>query len=124
MTEINKERIFAVAAKIEGLPFVSGFSHEAEADDVVGFCMADYNYDCGTPQCIAGWADYLYPNCSGHESVHDRATEVLGLNAVQALNLFVVFNAPGLRRLEDLSPTQAAATLRRLAETGEVKWDV
>lgn len=126
---MNKERILALADLIEVQPHTT---FEAE----IGFSMDNWSHSCGTPSCIAGWA------CAMEKPIDARpiserslwhARDYLGLSAEQADALF----EPDLRddeQREDndhlavtdlwdaITPSQAADTLRRLAETGEVVW--
>lgn len=90
-----------------------------------GFTMLNWTHDCGTPACIAGWANYLH-NSDGREQVRMesayRARLWLGLGEEDADELFGIGeDDPGL---ESVTPTHAAAVLRHLADTGEVDWSV
>ena len=76
-------------------------------------------HDCGTPACIAGHAIDLAGQWSYNAAVWD-AVEWLGLDNDQGHALF----DPIPLSPDDKDPTtqDAAATLRHLAETGEVDW--
>lgn len=80
---------------------------------------------CGTVGCIAGWAVAAFATQEElelndlHDDAMDMATELLGLNEVQSDELF----APGYtNNWADITPKEAAETLRNLAETSGVDW--
>ena len=76
------------------------------------FTMADFGDPaCGTPGCIAGWAECLWP-----DEVIDWK---LGLDEAVGGNLFTPHLWYQPRRY---SRSQALATLRHYAMTGEVVW--
>lgn len=103
---MNKARILELTDFIEALP-----DHK--------FDMSVYE-DCGTPCCIGGWAVWKYDRPLFNHLVASRgifqepAASVLGLDEEQAGGLFNGFG----------SKQQAVATLRHLAETGEVLWSM
>lgn len=123
---MRTDRILALADLIEKQPHTND-------DDAEGFTMGVYFHNCGTPSCIAGWAMAMEFN-DYSEKLRRKAEKsfgdacgpfedripgnFLGITPRQEGELF----AP--RNRSDITPTQAAATLRRLAETGEVKWEV
>ncbi|PZP62989.1 MAG: hypothetical protein DI604_28090 [Delftia acidovorans] len=116
---MNKERILALANLIEKQP------HSA-VEEVSGFNMVSYVHACGTPACIAGWAvaSEGTPSPLAHQpiqptGVSSRAAKYLGLEYPEAEELFL----GGVYDLDEITPAQAAACLRHLAETGEVDWD-
>ncbi|MDR9777244.1 hypothetical protein RJJ65_32315 [Rhizobium hidalgonense] len=113
---MNKKRILALADIIEKQPHTGKESAE-------GFSMSSYVHDCGTPCCIAGWAAWLSfrkpKQMVDSTAVFYRAKTYLGLHEVEADLLFL----PHEYHCGDkYPPSQAAATLRHLAETGEVNW--
>ena len=115
---MNKERILALADHIEGLP------HETREIDYLArpkaFNMAEY---CGSACCIAGWAVELFDGFSDWpvSLVSGRAKHLLGIEKqFIAAALFYPF-APHI--LKQITPQHAAATLRKLVETGEVQWN-
>ena len=113
---MNVERILQLADIIEVQPHAP-----AEAD--AGFNMARYTHPCGTPACIAGWALAMKgePIPGSQIKVFFDAMEWMGLTIEAADDLFV----PGtLDTRENYTPSQAAKTLRHLAHTGEVKWEL
>lgn len=81
-----------------------------------GFCMAAYHHNCGTPSCIGGWADYLWPR-QPFEWTGERAASALGMDATWlAVNLF----EPALPiSYADVTPAMAAAALDRIIAAGE-----
>lgn len=125
---MNKERILALADLIEKQPHTT-------VDDAHGFTMGNWTHACGTPACIAGWAVFAENGSAKFESgewVSSRAASYLELDRDDAVLLF----EPDLRNpdefeddetdatdgWDEITPSQAAATLRRLAETGSVDW--
>ena len=126
---MNKERILALADLIEKQPHTP-----LPAEN--GFNMADLVRECGTPSCIAGWAAW---EAEGRPAsvrtstigwaLEREAQNYLGLEGVnkaelspKAYSLFYP-TYEGCFAYEDITPAQAAACLRHLAETGEVDWD-
>lgn len=109
---MHTERIRALADLIEQQPHTT---EEAEN----GFNMSDYTHDCGTPCCIAGWAE-INVSKDGR-APFDRGQEWLGLTIGQAEELFYVDSD---LELEDITPSHAAAVLRHLADHGVVDWTV
>jgi hypothetical protein len=117
---MNRERILALADLIEEQPHT-----DEEADE--GFTMESITHDCGTPACIAGWAAWealgrqrgdLY---SIHTDLDAKAREFLDIDPLKAEDLFY---PPFPIVYATVTPSEAAATLRHLAETGEVDWSV
>jgi len=115
----------------------------AHSDSVrrFGFNMANYaarndtdveGHHCGTVACVAGWAVASF-GVSGRAKkvdprrlftpgrlsfIHKTAEELLGLSKLQSGDLFLGTNIP----YNHITPGDAAVTLRKLAETGEVDW--
>ena len=106
------------------------------------FKMMDYTHwlvennpaSCYSPACIAGWTCFLADGSvpgddsqSDDHPVHVRAAELLGIRDVTADLLFAptgygaFYTAPP-GNPGHISPARAAATLRRLADTGVVDW--
>lgn len=109
--KMNVERILELADLIEQQPHASG-------DGEDGFCMAEYRHDCGTPSCIGGWASFKWGDNRG--GLLDAA-EILGLDHALARQLF----DPGMDfHYWSTTPAEAALTLRHLAKTGEVVWEL
>lgn len=76
-------------------------------------------HDCGSPQCIGGWAEHIqareFPNRA------PDANKFLGLTDDQSHDLFL----PHGWQLADLfTKEKALETLDHLAATGEVVWNV
>lgn len=118
---MNKERILALAEKIEKLP------HRNR--EVGGFTMVSYTRtdgECRTPACIAGHAVFEFDKAQweilgSRDFPHtaDIANYLLDLDYnTQGMELFY----PTDRHWSDITPVQAASVLRHLAETGEVDW--
>lgn len=110
-------------------------------DEPEGYCQGLWVNDdtgpdtygkCGTPACLAGWICYakeasidgMIPlvDASGRH-VQDRAMKYLEIGPYTAMDLFDG-NPYGVDEYAGPDPTskQAAAVMRRLAETGEVDW--
>lgn len=124
---MNKERILQLAAAIER----EGARDEPELGFNMQYLLVetdDYLYKdfaerpCGTVGCIAGHVSHL----AGIDGDFSAAAEWLGLSysngegeelffpgAVSGINVF---------HWDAITPTHAAAVLRRLAETGKVEW--
>lgn len=110
---MNVERILALADLIEKQP------HAGHSDES-GFRMSRFTHLCGTPACIAGWAEW---SRDGENSDKPWVTFRSGMNyleitVAQASALF----EPTHMVWPDITPAQAATTLRKLAETGKVDW--
>lgn len=124
---MNTERILALADLIEKQPHTTQEAPE-------GFTMVNWNHDCGTPACIAGWACHVALGGAVvlDINIEQTARRFLGLDAAEADALF----EPDLRSdfekehgfisstdvWDDITPDHAARTLRRLAKTGKVDW--
>ena len=100
---------------------------DREAED--GFAMNCFFHTCGTPACIAGWADFLANGDewvasdtleSRSQNVEGRAMEWLGMSSSQRYELF--WGGTKIADLAKVTPTHAAAVLRHLAATGDVDW--
>ena len=111
---MNRERILKVADFLEALPperFDPDFWFKYQGPSIPNERTYVRDHPCGTAACIGGWTEILFdPEGNGD------AEDLLGLTTEQADALFfdIVEHDP--------SPAQAAAVLRRLAETGEVVW--
>lgn len=122
---MNKERILLLAEAIEQ----SGRLAEPELGfnmnyfwGFVGGKIADFaRRPCGTVACIAGHASQL---AGFHYASFGAAGKWLGLEPEESAELFYPGDTSGLRVFgwDTITPTQAGAVLRRLAETGEVDW--
>lgn len=109
---MNVERILHLADIIETQPHTS-----AEAES--GFSMQDYTHRCGTPSCIAGWANSVFEAVDLNSG--EVAAVILGLDFEQESSLFY---PSGYSEASKHTPAQAARTLRHLAATGEVDWSL
>jgi hypothetical protein len=116
---MNKKRILELATVIERAPH-----HTSSLFDdgvVCSFSMSVWR--CGTTACIGGWVETLHgePHKLFHGSV--GVAKVLGISYEQAEALCY----PGalcIGLYEDITPAEAADTLRRLAATGKVEWKI
>ena len=109
---MNKANILKLADHIEGL-------------DLEEYDQSVFAHDCGTPACIAGHAVFLAGQWdqASVSRVARLARRWLGLQRSDAESASVVlFDSHPLHPDETPSPQEAAATLRHLAETGEVDW--
>lgn len=113
---MNKELILKVADEIEAMPHSNLQAKRVRS----GFNMSDWfeRYPCGTVCCIGG-------HLTRRMSVDlDGVADRLGITRYQADTLcFAVGRKPGTA-LSQIKPSQAAAVLRHLAETGNVDWSV
>ena len=89
--------------------------------------MPDHVNNCKTVACLAGWTLVMEnrpfkKNINNMAAlIHDEAAEILGLDEDQADELFT----PNTEmRYEEITPKIAIKTLRNLAKTGEVVWDL
>ena len=119
------------------------FDPETEDGELSEF--VDAAATCGTAGCIAGWAvvsfgsegdawaasRFAYGNGASGVISHlamAKAQELLGLNDLQAYNLFTPSEgddtATEIPEGYDVSAYDAATALRHLAETGEVDWNL
>jgi hypothetical protein len=86
------------------------------------FNMERYQYFCGTPACIAGWActldpANLLPNGELHHKLHGesiayRAARILGLEYNWATDY--LFNPDAHKHLREITVDEAIAALERL----------
>jgi hypothetical protein len=119
---MNVENILRLADAIEkrsiaGLGFNMMNWIDTTLPDVAG-------HPCGTAACIAGWAYILN---TGRMQEHSdeplwvTAQKLLGLDVEDADNLFEPGNPD---TWADITDQQAVRTLRHLAATGEVNWNL
>ena len=121
---MNKERILELADVIEGK------THHRRGElsllQRLGgrerfFNMDTYNFECGAPACLAGWAIHLFDDSDDRHlwpprRLVETAGRLLGLTHEQASKLFL----PDPLVRGGISPERAAKTLRHLAKTGKV----
>lgn len=133
---MNKEKVLGVAFAIEHhtiktLGFNMGcYFQEGSDDDEEPEFHDQTGHLCGTTACIAGWAialedgvDRLHMMSRNSANTFDRAQSILGLTYDQAEQLFLRRDhADSQDDLDRTTDDQAIATLKRLAETGEVSW--
>lgn len=124
---INTQNVLDLADLVEKQP-------KADASHRDGFTMESFVHDCGSPACIAGWAAFMaigkdskeykrlfvdpeYINSAdGMNDLEMTAQDFLGIDRQLATDLFWGNTSP------DVTPKEAATTLRNLAETGKVSW--
>jgi hypothetical protein len=135
---MNKQRILELADLIEAGNSKLGFNMRDWISDTSTDEALDLSgHDCGTTACIGGWAIARWGKsgrCKGtsvpraqkiarYESPFDVAKVLLDLDQDTASDLMAPdYRLRGHGRLGDLTQARAVATLRHLAETGEVKW--
>jgi hypothetical protein len=118
-SSMNKTRILELAAVIEQAQHHTDDFGFIDGEAVTLFSMSVWR--CGTTACIGGWTQALFtaPGQTFHGTI--SVAEVLGISFVKAEALCY----PGdmsIGRYEDITPAEAADTLRRLAATGKVEW--
>lgn len=110
---MNTERILALADVIEAGRDDLGFNQRFYC--AKGIAQDKSGHGCRTTACIAGWAKFLESGSPDGAS-RNTAAKWLGLDYVTSHQLTKKgFNA---------NNKQAARTLRHLAETGFVNWDL
>lgn len=134
---MNKERILAVADAIErhtipDLGFNMSTFHDSGLRDMSG-------HGCGTVACIAGWVVALHhgPGSMTDEGqvtptgrdIDDEAAALLeltptGLDGLAGELFYAFRRSDRFMTLSDITPDRAVRTLRHLAATGEVDWDL
>jgi hypothetical protein len=127
---MNTQNITLLANLIEALPperFNMRFWATQVGNEAAMVTAADLIHDCGTCACIGGWAQALATPPGERVDVRlgltgdptNAAAKWLGIDDDQHLieQLFM----PDLD-WASITQAQAVATLRRLAETGEVQW--
>jgi hypothetical protein len=81
------------------------------------FNMENYNYPCGTPACVAGWADHFLKK-DGKRPFFRRAHDAGGVP--EMLNdIFSGYFGRLDQRMDDITPKQAAKALRKFLEKGD-----
>ena len=137
---MNTERILRLANFIESLPDerldMCFWAKDEDGDENLEQSPATVLHNCGTAACIGGWTEALFnPGRStflGTQGLWDEspaavvptdsAGDLLGLTVAQAHDLFMPPMTEPRLSWSDITPTIAADTLRRLAETGRVEW--
>lgn len=81
---------------------------------------------CGSPGCICGWTNSLFPESPLFIGDTDAAGLALGISWRAAKELFepVVEQREDYTVYRSATPTQAANVLDHLIRTGEVDWSV
>lgn len=79
-------------------------------------------HPCGTACCIAGALNQFHNLGAGGGAalVTQEVAEAVGMTRRQERNLFWATNRP--EGLYEVTPAEAAAAIRSMLETGEVKW--
>lgn len=97
-----------------------------------GFNMGHFNlndHTCGTVCCIAGAVQQFnkLPEPNTGDAIEDCRViaKAIGLTAEQASVLFMAdgYCHSSHEFMADVPPEEAARTLRRFMETGEIEWD-
>ncbi len=115
---MNVERIRELADVIEKQPHTSYLADH-------GFNMETLAHKCGTPCCIAGWAEHLAGNDPDDDACLDQSAEWLGIKYLnEGIELFFPGDTYGSDRWDRITPAHAAAVLRNLADTGHVDWSI
>lgn len=115
---MNKERILEVADAIENHKIADlGFNMNYEYFDPKYDGADRSGHNCNTVACILGWVNAM-DGRRGSTS-KDEAETTLGINSRLGDNLFYPDDVNGY---DDVTPREAAITLRKLARTGEVDW--
>ena len=119
---MRKDRIRKLADTIEKCEAVYG-------DDQGGdykFWMGEIQFDCGSPACIAGWAEHIF----GEDTDFDL-TYLLDISSSDEMELIepryknhAYFPAVRSDHPGFITPQHAAKVLRHFAETGIVDWRV
>ena len=133
----QRERLYRLAATIETKADVNPDDgrHKPIIRAGDGFAMQQYDFDCGTPACIAGWACWqLAQDGKEVRGLHPACllNAYLGLGADDCADLFTPTGGldgdgydmqllPGEHG--HITPKHAAACLRHYADTGEVDWE-
>lgn len=128
-----------VAQAIEGLPCLDPTDPRPQEEPAF-FTMAAVAYRCGTPGCIAGWAERLRPRPKWQEPapIHDGRSAIVGaagLFGITAKQAFRLFEPRFVRADIAAMPTEegficgerAASELRRWVvegapETADACW--
>jgi len=114
---MNIANILKLADRIERQEHVSEFDNH-------GFNMSKCWHPCGTPSCIAGFAFSMSGKRAG--CTFTEARRWLGIDKDRQWDLFMPSSEwredMGVKWLNEITPSQAAWTLRNLAETGEIVW--
>lgn len=123
---MRKDRILALAAVIEAQP-------HADVNSSSGFCMKTFVHPCGTPSCMAGFAEALadhdqtfdrnaaFADHSPHQSSHFHAAKkYLDITDHTARRLFYPYHRDQHSLVMDFTPEEAATVLRTYAETGKI----
>lgn len=126
---MNAQRLLELADDLEKMEHYahseSSFDfYDEPANDIMMFnltSLVDFR-DCGTVACIAGHAVLKWRPGWHYGPIMGPAAEILELDEWTAKHLFTPNNTPN--GYEAIDSQQAARTLRHLAATGEVRWDV
>ena len=132
---LNIAAINTVADAVEGLPF--DVFNMGEWMDTLGgpinTVVPNWNdrvqtaVDCETAACIAGWTCIVLDDewsPYGYDYKPDkRARKLLGMTMDEARQLFTpVVGVDVMCNYADITPKDAADTMRRYADTGRVEW--
>lgn len=142
---MNRDNILAVADAIEN----STLAQRHRKADRIGFNMENFvlrayrgvddktGHACGTVACIAGWAVALFDENGeprekplspkdlkglAAQDITEQAGKTLGLKFKVSEDLFMAWSSP--LDLGDITAEHAVKTLRHLARTGKVNWEI
>ena len=114
--EADEKFVFDMGSFVDKLDDPAWYAKYAPAENIP-------ENHCGTACCIAGYVSLVYVDPLTKSWVMAEVAQTyLGLTGEQASELFEVESDDV--DLTDITRTQAVATLRNLAETGEVNWDL
>ena len=131
---MNAERIRRLADRIEVMPSPkTGELYKPDETEIFDMAVIinepQKTHDCMTVGCIAGYAYVMAMEEDPQPqklSIADKVTLAqtwLGLGDLDADQLFQLGDStPVIPDYENVDARRAAATLRRLADTGEVEW--
>jgi hypothetical protein len=118
---MNKTRILELAAVIEQAPHHTEDRGFIDGEAITEFSMSVWR--CGTTACIGGWTEALHGKPYELFHGHIGVAKALGISLKQA-NALCYPGDMSVGRYEDITSTEAADTLRRLAATGKVEWKI
>lgn len=84
-----------------------------KADLVNRFNMSDYTFECGTPACVAGWADFFLKKDKKKPFFQEH-------HGILQTSLDDIFSGNFTNAaMDDITPKHAAKVLRRYLEQGD-----
>lgn len=115
---MNVENINKVADAIEqrSIPNL-GFNMQSWRSNDRDLRYDKTGHKCGTTACVGGWCEAVF--FGGEDTCEAEIRKVLDISYDQSEELFY-----GMGVAMDATPAQAVRTLRHLAATGKVRWDL